>query len=193
MKIARKKGLSPKKKIIIAVAVVAALAIGGAAFYLLSTQRNNDTSTDEPRPVNTVDYNPPTQEQEQETSTQKDEIIQDYTKNQDASTGSDGQNASSSIAVSITRANQTSAGISIGTVIDGTKNGTCNVTLSKPSQTTIQKTFTIVYEASSAYCQGAFISIDDIPASGEWQLSIVASGSNGTSEAATQTVNVDKP
>lgn len=189
MKIAHKKSLSKKKKILIIVAAL--LLVGGVAvaFYFLNTQRNNNTNTSQPRPVNSVDYNPPTKEEEQATSDQKDQIINDYDKGQ---TGSD-PNTTSDITVTISRANQTSAALSIGTVIDGAKSGTCTVTLTRAGQPAISKSFTIVYEATSGFCQEAVIPVEEIASSGEWQLSVTATSGDKTSKPATQTVNIDKP
>lgn len=189
MKIAHKKALGKKQKILIVIVLLLVVAGGIAVFYFYNTQRNNNTTANAPRPVNSVDYSPPTAEQEQSTSTQKDEIINNYNKGQ---SGSD-QNTTSSIAVTISRANQTSAGLSVGTIIDGAKSGTCNVALSRAGQPTISKTFTIAYEATSGFCQEAVIPIGEITSSGEWQLIVTASSGGKTSQAATQTVSINKP
>ena len=189
MKIAHKKSLGKKKKILIIIAAIIIVGGGAGAFYYFNTQRNSNTTANEPRPVNTVDYNPPTKQQEQTTSDQKDQIISDYNKGQ---TGSD-QPTTNDVIVTISRANQTSAGLSIGTVIDGAKSGTCTVALSRSGQPTISKSFTIAYEATSAFCQEAVIPLDEITTSGDWQLSVSATVDGKTSKPATQTVNIDKP
>lgn len=192
MKIANKKSFSRKKKILIIIVAILLVGGGAGAFYYFNTQRSSNIAAGQARPVNTVDYNAPSKEEEQATSTQKDQIISDYNKGQDSGDGSD-QPTSSDIVVSISRANQTSAGLSIGTVIDGAKVGTCSVSLAKSGQATIQKSFSISYEATSAMCQEAIIPIDQIPASGEWQLTVTATDGSKTSKPATQTVNIDKP
>lgn len=189
MKIARKKTLGKKQKILIIVILLLVAAGGVAVFFFYNTQRNNNANTNEPRPVNTVDYNPPTKEEEQSTSTQKDQIISDYNKSQ----GGSDQNTTSDITVTISRANQTSAGLSIGTIVDGAKSGTCTVALTRAGQPTITKTFAIAYEATSGFCQEAVVPIGDFTSEGEWQLAVTATSDGKTSQPATQKVNIDKP
>lgn len=189
MKIARKKTLGKKQKILIVIILLLVAAGGVAVFFFYNTQRNNSTNANEPRPVNTVDYNPPTKEEEQSTSTQKDQIISDYNKNQ---SGSD-QNTTSNITVTISRANQTSAGLSIGTIVDGAKTGTCTVALTRSGQPTITKTFTLTYEATSGFCQEAVVPIGEFTSEGEWQLTVTATSEGKTSQPATQKITIDKP
>lgn len=174
-----------KKAIIIPVVIAALLLIGGGAYIWLAKpfsgqQTAADTS---PRPVNTVDYSPATEEEKNDSETAKQKII-DEQDNPPA--------PSSSIVVTIVRANQTGAGqpLTIRTSVEGATSGTCAATLTKGEQTAAG-TGTIAFNATSYSCN------IDVPASsfnsgGEWQLSVTANNGTATSQAATQQVTITK-
>ena len=74
MKITQKKKKIPKKVILTAIAL---LIIGGAGAFGLyqSQQATHRSSSGEIRPVNDVDYSPPTPQEEEQKDDTKEEII----------------------------------------------------------------------------------------------------------------------
>lgn len=194
MKIAQKQSKLPKKTIIIALAL---LIIGGAgAFGLYQSQQANNvagSNQEAVRPINDVDYNPPTTtEQEQQQQTKEDIIKQNEANPTAPSTPAD-----SAISVTISRANQGgedqgSKGLplNIRTIITGTNRGTCKVELKKDGQPTITKTFPIIVQATYSTCQQADIAADQFSVDGEWSLSVTASNDTSSSKPATSTVRV---
>lgn len=179
-----------KKLRIILIAIAAALVLGGGTLaYFLSNQKNNLQSAEGPRPVNTIDYGPPTEQEKQEASDKKDEIIKQEEARQEAEKNPE---AVKNINLSITRAGQVGDVVSIRTVISGTSSGTCNVQFTKSEQPTLTKTFPIAFEATSASCQGADVPVSEFSAGGDWTLSISAVSGGYGSSTITQSVTITK-
>lgn len=183
----KKKKSTPKKAIIIAISI-AVIVIALGAVYLINTQLNNKVAGPELNPIDKVNYDTPTETEKEESDTKKDEIIKDYEKEQSDTDG--GQ--SNDIAVTISRLNQTGAGVSIGSVVSGTSSGTCEVKATKNGQPTVTKNFPVVFEATSAFCQEALLSLGDFSVGGEWEVSIIIKSDGKTSAPATQKVTVNK-
>lgn len=190
MKIAKKQTKIPKKIIVIAIGL---LIVGGAgAFGLYQSQRANNinASHQEPiRPVNDVDYNPPTQDQQQQQEDTKTDVIkQNEGLEEKPSTNP------ATISVTISRVNQGGKGlpVNVRTIISGTTRGTCTVEFKKEGQTTVTKTFPIIVQATYSTCQTADVPAADFSADGEWTFNISAKNDTSTSNTATGTVTVTK-
>lgn len=181
MKISKKKK-SSKKNIVIGV-IVALLVVGvAAAIYFFNTQRNSSKSSDI-NPVNTVSYDAPTNEEKTQTDEQKEQIINNYNESLSKTGESDSTNGA--ITVSVNWATQSASTISIGTLVEGAKSGTCEISLSKDGQPTITKTFDIVYEAASSRCNNVSFPLSDLSEDGEWLITAIAKNGTSTSEPAT--------
>lgn len=178
------------KKVLI-LGLVGALVLGGGALAFFKNrsenQRTASSEQDDEKGVNEVNYDPPTEEEIDETKRQKEEIIKKYEESQN-------QQPSSVINVTISRANQSGNGqpLSIRTIVDGTTNGTCEVNLKKSGQATVSKSFPIGVEATYAVCQGADIPAGDFGAEGDWTLEVVAKSGNLVSAVASQKVTIVK-
>lgn len=179
-----------KKLVLAALALTLVLGAGSYAFYRNRSNNQRAVSApeeDEKRGVNDVNYGPPTEEELDETKRQKDEIIKKYEESQNPQ-------PSTSITVTISRANQAGAGqpLNIRTIVDGATSGTCEVTLKKSGQSTISRTFPIGVEATYAVCQQADIAAGEFGAAGEWTLEIIAKSGGLTSKAVSQKVTIIK-
>ncbi|MGD8373713.1 MAG: hypothetical protein PVI21_02540 [Candidatus Woesebacteria bacterium] len=181
MKITQKKKSFPKN-IIIGI-VIAILAIAAAAIFFFYSQRNSSKSSDI-NPVNTVNYDAPTEEEKTQNDAQKEQIINDYTESQEKSANTETIGVDGSIIATITRANQTGSTISIGILVEGTMSGTCAVSLSKEGQSTMTKTFDIIYEGTTSMCNNVSFPLSDLPESGEWLITATAKNDTSTSEPA---------
>ena len=185
-----KQKSSSKKKLIIA--IVAAVVIAGAVaayfFYQSGRLANRQPSTAQSS-AETINHNPPTQDERAQTEEHKEDIVKQEQK--EPTPGNPPTPAT--IQVTIVRATQ-SAGqpLNIRTIISGATTGTCNITLSKAGQPTVSKSYPIALDATTASCEGANIPAADFPASGEWQLQIIAQNTNATSTPVTQTVTITK-
>jgi hypothetical protein len=187
MKIAKKQRKIPKKVIVLALGL---LVIGGAgAFGLYESQKANQVaSTDTAaRPINSVDYNPPTPDEQKQQEDTKTDVIK---KNDDASNPP----AQSNISVTISRINQggKSLPLNVRTIINGTNSGTCTVTLTKSGQPTVTKTFPIIVQATYSTCQQADIAASEFSVDGDWNYSVTAANGSSTSNAATGSVTIAK-
>lgn len=194
MKAIKKQKKLPGKIILAAsIAAVVLLMLGIGAYYYLHQRIVRSTTTTVPAHTtssqqNTVNYGPPTDQQKQESTDQKQKAVDENTPSQSTPP------TDTSIHVSISRDGQTGAGqpLNVRTLITGISNGTCTITLTKDGQPTIIKTFTVVYQATSATCQNADIPISSFSTSGAWSLSVVAQNGSAVSPAATDTVNIEK-
>lgn len=190
MKIAKKQNKIPKKVIILATGL---LIVGGAgAFGLYQSQRANNinASHKEPiRPVNDVDYNPPTPDQQQEQEDTKSDVIkQNEGLEENPSTNP------AAISVTVSRVNQGGKGlpVNIRTIISGTTRGTCAVEFKKEGQATVTKTFPVIVQATYSTCQQADVPAADFSADGEWAFNISVKNDTSTSNTATGTVTITK-
>jgi cytoskeletal protein RodZ len=181
-----------KTRLLIICAVAAVIVIGGGllAWKLMNNKPANNaqgTDTNGTSTVGNINYNPPTQSEKTSSDQQKQDII-------NQNTGSGTSTVDQSISVTISRANQASAGqvLSIRTIVNGATSGTCNITLSMAGQPSVAKTPSISFQATSATCGAVDIPASEFAQSGTWQLSIVANTNNKTSPAATQSVAIAK-
>jgi hypothetical protein len=188
MRLAHKPKSSSKKTIIIA--AIALLAIAAmVAFFVINSQRNSSVDSQGIQPVNTVDYESPTTEEQQTQEQKKQEIIEEQTKD-----GNPPPEETSDISVTITRADQYLPGqpLNVRTVITGATSGTCEITLTKAGQPTIQKTFDLVFEATSSMCKDADIAMAEFSEGGDWSLTVVAKSGGKQSAPATKQVTIAK-
>lgn len=178
---------SYKKLAILIAAAIVLLAAG--AYVALARPFNSQQVTDSPtngttRPVNSVDYNPPTAQDKQDSQDAKQRDINQQQQNNPPT--------NPSITVTIARAGQTGVGqpVSIRTIIGGITTGSCNATVTSNGQT-VTGNGTVMLTGTSYACN------IDIPASsftanGQWQLHVTATNGSATSPAATQTITVNK-
>lgn len=198
MKIAKKQRKIPIKLFLITLGLVIISAAG--AFGLYESQKANKvaSSTDTAaRGTNSVDYNPPSQqEQKQQEDTKTDVIKQDSTSSPSSgsTSGSSGGSQDSSVTVTISRINQGGQGLplNIRTIISGISGGTCTVELTKAGQPTITKTFPIIVQATYYTCQQADIAASEFSVNGDWSYNITAASGSTTSKPVTGTVTIAK-
>lgn len=178
------------KKPILLITSAAIIIVGGGLAYLaiarpFSSKQTATTTNTPDRPANTVDYNSPTQAEQQ---------TQDATKNNVVNNDTSQSKTTSSITASLVRADQGGNGqpLNIRVDISGTTSGTCHITLTRAGQPTISKDFTVGFEATSSYCVNADIPASEFSESGAWQLKIVVASGSQESKAIETTVTVAK-
>lgn len=175
-----------KKPIILATS--AALVLVGGAIAFLAIARPFDKAVPAEtvtRPANDVDYGPPTESELKAAADQKDDIIK-------AATG--GSNVTTDITASISRADQASAGqpLNIRVQIQGATTGDCHIKLTRAGQSTIEKTFQVVFEATNSRCLAADVPASDFGQSGEWNLEVYIESGSKQSKTVEQSVTVTK-
>lgn len=177
------------KKPIILIASAAVLVVGGGLAYLaFGRPFDNPVATDTAtnNSPTSSDYAPPTEEELNAASEQKDEIIK-------ATTG-DNKTTNNGIVATITRASQAGAGQPLNIRVDvaGASQGTCEVTLTKDGQPTVYRTFSVVFEATSSRCDNADINASEFGQSGDWHLSLTIKSGESQSKEVTQVVSIVK-
>ena len=178
------KTQKPLKKVLLISAVIIVVGlIGAAMWFFFFNKQYNSTLNGSTDGVNVINYDPPTEEEKQATEDQKDVII----KEQEGTVPSD-----PGLSVLISRSFQGTSGYNLRTVVDGTKSGECVATFTKSGQPTVTKTFTVVFEATSAFCKDATVPLSDFGAGGTWNLSIVVKEGNRQSSPATTSVEITK-
>jgi hypothetical protein len=175
-------------------ALVALLAAVGAYKLMHRNDQNNTQDT------GTINYGPATDEDKKAVDEHKEELAKEQAENKDTNPGDGGSSnpgttaPDTKITVTIVRASQTSAGqaLNIRTIVDGVTSGTCEVTLTKGGQPTINKTFQVGFEATSASCDNADIPASAFSVGGDWNLSVIAKKDSAQSNAATQVATITK-
>jgi hypothetical protein len=90
--------------------------------------------------------------------------------------------STSSISVEIVNANINNGNLHVGTLVNGTTNGTCTLTASQSGQPELQLGTSSVHQNVNNYDCGVFnVSTSSFPHSGNWQLTL--SVSSGDSQA----------
>ncbi|HSE29141.1 MAG TPA: hypothetical protein VLA77_00970 [Candidatus Saccharimonadales bacterium] len=169
-----------RKKWIIIIPLLLVL-LGGAAFAAYTfLYKPKDTSSDI-RPVNTVDYSPPTKTEKDEAATIKENSI----KNSETPPTADSKN----VDILISRAGQSAPGLPVvvRTLIEGATSGSCEMTFTKGSAT-FTKNFEIKQDATTYTCNGD-IEINNFNDSGDWSLKISVGASSTQMEG---TLHVQK-
>lgn len=175
----QKKSIKP----LLIAATVIALAITGGLFWMLKPTDTSMTPTAQPTPTNTVNYNPPTADDQAVQEKQKQETL----KNDEPQP----EPPQINLTVTISRADQAANGqpLNIRTFISGTSAGQCEITLTRGDKT-VSRVFAVTPDPSSATCNGD-IDVGAFSEAGEWQITITAKDGNKTSTATTQKVIIN--
>lgn len=128
-----------------------------------------------PRPINDVDYGPPTPQEEQQAQDIKKEVIQQSGEVEPIPQGT--------INVSLSAATQDVAGgpLEVRAIIEGATTGTCTLNLSQNGNV---KTFTanIINLGNYYGCEGFSVPVSSLSA-GNWQLELLVANQNAKGSA----------
>jgi hypothetical protein len=185
MKLRKQKS---SKKVLIIGAAILLVSVGAGAWYLTRNQNSSISAAPTAAPTNTVNYGPPTEQEQASQNQQKDDFLNNTTG--DGSTPAN--QPSPDVSISITRAGQTGAGqaVNVRTIVSGTTSGTCDMVFTKGS-TNVTKSYPISVTATSAVCN-ADIDIASFNESGSWNLSVVAKNGSKTSAPAVWSLTINK-
>lgn len=159
MKIAKKQKSKKKRILIILSIVVLVIAAGGITYAILSTRMASDE--------NTVDYNPPTEEQRKA----GEEIKQESIKSEEEAEQNDEADVGE-VVVDITSVNQNNGQLQLRTLVHTLDNGECTLTLSGPNNQSKQYSASTQSFASNSSCQGFDVPVSEL-SSGEWRAEII--------------------
>lgn len=182
------KKQKPMKKLIIpGIVIVLLLLIGGGIFWQQQAERDNASPTPSPDSitnptdsnVNKIDYSP-------SDPSANDEINQ----RKDSGSVAPTPPSNTGISATITRADVSPEGIlQVRVLISGSSEGTCTARLTK-GEGAITKEVPVIIKGTFVTCDGFDIPKGELT-SGEWQLAITVTNTNGTSSPATQAVQIN--
>jgi hypothetical protein len=164
MKINHNSNRSKLKWLIIPIILL--ILAGGTFVTYKWLNKNESDQNSETRPVNTVDYGPPTKAEQQQVADAKK-----------PNSAPDNQNTSVSILISRASQSTPTSPIAVRTIISGATTGNCEMIFTKGG-TTFTKTFEIKSDATTYTCNGD-IEASNFNEAGDWTLT-VAVGSTST-------------
>jgi len=186
---------TPSRKKIIIISTIAVLAIIGASIFTLLSLRGggklfgwSPLSSDQ----SSVNYQPPSQEEIDNGKKVKDETVNSSSdQSPKTSPKNEAENSptpTSQVGVTITAANQNGQTLQIRTLVETvSSSGTCNLQLSKGSQT-ITKTAGLQALASTSTCKGFDVPVNEL-SPGLWALKVTYTN-NSVSGNASQQVTI---
>lgn len=164
-----------KKVIIVLISIIAFALISLMILEIsgvINLRKDSSSSEDSVKPVNTINYDPPTEEEKTAGDKQKQEIIQKENEEEPKTT-------LKSANVIIVDASQYSDEIEVRAFASNVlENGTCNYSFSLAGQTTITKETTAYADASTTPCITLTVPRAVFAVSGEWQLTVAFSSAN---------------
>jgi hypothetical protein len=173
-----------RKLLVWAVALLVTLGIGGGC-YASFGGNTRKTAGDTQQPASGVNYGPPTKDDIKAGEQIKQEVISRTT---------DPQPQQDTITISLVRADQADAGepLNVRLQIDGTTGGDCKIMLTKAGSPDVKKSFPVVREANTVYCQNADIDADEFSQAGTWSLQAYVQNGDKISNTITQAVVIKK-
>lgn len=187
MRVIKKK--TSRKRLYLAL-LLGLLLVGGigtpVAYHFA---HKKDSSQPGQRGVNQVDYGPPKKTDNAQTSSSKDDVAHQPANPQGKPEPSQ---PTTPVSATITQALQDNATVTIRALVNGTNNGTCQLTLSQSGQTSITRSAAVGVQANYAICQGFDLPTSDFPTGGNWTLSLVIQTSSGVSSPAQRDIQVTK-
>lgn len=148
------------KKIVILILLVTLLLAAGVGVYRYAT-KDSDTNDDMVSEVNTVNYEPPTEEEKEAGDKQKETIV---------NTESENDNLPESAEVVIVDSSQYDDEIEVRAFVANViKDGTCTITFLKDGNM-IEKSVPAYADASTTPCIALTLPRSEFGESGEWKL-----------------------
>jgi len=168
MKIKNNNSRSTKKIVAITIAAVLVVALGyiGFAYAYKVTPFNDPVQEEKTAPIDGVDYNTVTDEQQQAGDAAKEEFINNTDDNQEPS---------NNVTVTITSYNQPTLRVTVDAIDES---GTCTLVLSKSGRSDVTQKVGTQVIGSYSVCEGFDIPVADL-GTGDWQATITYEGSAG--------------
>ena len=149
---------SSKTKIVIIVALAAAIV---SAYLLFRPTENSNQSQPDAPAENTINYDPPTEEEKQVANTIKDEVLE-----QDNST------VPNTAQIVIVDSSQYGDEIEVRAfVANVTQDGTCTVTFAKDGENIVKKVDAFA-DASTSPCINVIVPRSEFISAGEWTVTV---------------------
>lgn len=181
MQIKNKMKMSRRKKFLTGGVVAAAFAVLGVGAYLWLSSADQQSSNQD-----SIDYNPPTQEQKDAGEQTKNDVISSKNNEQTDSTPTPGEKKS--ITVTIVDAGQYERSVEVrafaGNIVED--GGVCTIEFTKGSSRLV-KTASTVISANTTQCSPLKVATAEFPSLGAWSVIVKyeSSTSSGTSSAQT--------
>lgn len=167
-----------RKRLLIITAIVLLLAVGGGVAYKLTASRQaTDNKLPESSPSDTINTQPPTEEEKQEAEQNKDRIV-DEANRPPAPTNAEGKKT---VAPVIVDAGQYGSTIEVRAYEPGIteSDGQCSYTFTRNGQT-VSRQLPAIADATTTRCTNLKLERSAFPVAGEWQLSVTYNSAKTT-------------
>jgi len=181
-----KKSRHIKKPLLIAIGIVIVLAVAGCLLW----KHHKDVEAQKPHPPHPINYNPPTQEEKDQTQAHKEELSQQ--SNQSSGSGSTGTSAGAqSVSPVITNASQLNQQITVNAYVPGIfeDGGTCTATFTKGGAT-VTKTSQGFANVNTTSCAPITANRSEFSSSGDWQVIVSYSSSKASGSSQSKVVTL---
>jgi len=146
---------------------------------VINLRKDSSPSDDSIKPVNTINYDPPTEEEKTSGDKQKQEIIEKEEPKTDLNSAN----------LIIVDASQYDDEIEVRAFASNVlENGTCTYSFSLAGQTTVTKETAAYADASTTPCITLTLPRADFAVSGDWQLTVTFSSTNYKGNASQKVV-----
>lgn len=178
-----KKLLTSRKVLLVSAVVIIAAGGGFAAYKHLYSSKPVAT-----RVVSPVYYNPPTQQEKDETQAHKEALAQQYQQQQSNPQPSTGKQT---VAPVITNASQNGQQITVNAYINGIfeNGGTCTATFTQ-GNLQVTKNNTGFANATTTNCPPFVIDSSEFTSKGNWQVIVSYNSTNATGISQEETLTV---
>lgn len=177
--IKNKNSFIKSRKFLVCLAILT-LLIGSAAAFTLGNRnqtandQSTNTSTRDPRPLNTVDYSPATNSDNKATEDRKDNP-----KDAGATLNSQ-KDADFSVMVTQAAADNANQLLRVRTLVNGATGGTCQLKASRSGQPDVIAASAVTAQNNTHACGNFDIPFSQFPQNGEWRISVNVT--NGTAQ-----------
>lgn len=182
-----------RKKIIITSVVALVLVASGVAFALNrnSNKDNNTTAENSPISIDGTNYNPPTEEEKQETEQFKKDQEAKQNSNADSQQTTTPTQQSGSANIVVTSLQSTSQAITASGFVSNVfeDGGTCTLSLTLGSQK-VTGTSKGIADVNKTTCPEISIPTGSVPGTGQWTAILSYSSSKISGSSASQTVQI---
>lgn len=173
------------KRILISIIAIAVLA-GGVGFAMWQSSTTKQTAPDHEQTEDTINYDPPSEEEEQVGNEIKEELQNEPDEEQENSTDSQ----LNKVTIVISDASQYDNVVEVRSFIHNhIQEGICTFAFRKGNHL-VKKEMPAFPDASTTICNNPNIARSEFPVTGDWELIVSYSSTDATGQSSAQTVRI---
>lgn len=188
----KQKRNSKKSKKSLLIALVAVLVLLAGSYYVYSSDLLNLRSSDNPAGQDSVNFDPPTEEEQEAGNEVKEKLTSDkgQSENKNHQTPASNDQAKKSVTVVVVDAGQYDDVIEVRAYTpDVLQEGVCTITFTRGSHTVV-KEVKAHPDVSSTICTNLEVKRNEFPAGGEWSVVIDYTSQTAQGKSKTSKINI---